>query len=270
MIIAALLAAVGLSVTAVAAVTAVEPPMEPAKGEASKEAAAGPVVIELFSSEGCSSCPPAEAFVNELSASAEAKSGSLIILSWQVDYWNNLGWKDPFASPEATRRQQNYARVMEIRSTPGAGVYTPQIVVDGTAAMVGSDRSSVRAAIEKAKGDARRVGVTASVLPRAAGEPIRVKTSVTDATGETVVVAALVENGLVSKVMRGENVSRTLKHERVVRASATGKAGEDTIQLTIPAGVVEANTSVVVFAQQGTAGAIVGAVECAVGETSRK
>jgi hypothetical protein len=258
MIIAALLAAVGLSVTAVAAVTAVEPPMEPAKGEASKEA--GPVVIELFSSEGCSSCPPAEAFVNELSASPEAKSGSLIILSWQVDYWNNLGWKDPFASPEATRRQQNYARVMEIRSTPGAGVYTPQIVVDGTAAMVGSDRSSVRAAIEKAKGDARR----------AAGEPIRVKTSVTDATGETVVVAALVENGLVSKVMRGENVSRTLKHERVVRASATGKAGEDTIQLTIPAGVVEANTSVVVFAQQGTAGAIVGAVECAVGETSRK
>jgi hypothetical protein len=85
-----------------------------------------------------------------------------------------------------------------------------------------------------------------------------------------VVVAALVENGLVSKVIRGENVSRTLKHERVVRASATGKAGEDTIQLAIPAGVVEANTSVVVFAQQGTAGAIVGAAECAVGETSSK
>ncbi len=96
-------------------------------------AAQRPIVVELFTSEGCSSCPPADALLAEL-----ATRPDVLALSFDVDYWDRLGWKDPFSSPQATARQQDYARLL------GTGtVYTPQIVVDGRWEGVGSDRAAV-------------------------------------------------------------------------------------------------------------------------------
>src|SRR5262249_25514989 len=110
-------------------------------GAAPASAGARPVVVELFTSEGCSSCPPADALLAELAASPD-----LLALSLHVDYWDRLGWKDPFSSAAATRRQDRYARLLGL-----AAVYTPQIVVDGHWQTVGSDRDAVTPAVARAR-----------------------------------------------------------------------------------------------------------------------
>ncbi|MGH7092862.1 MAG: DUF1223 domain-containing protein [Stellaceae bacterium] len=100
-------------------------------------AATRPVVVELFTSQGCSSCPPADALLREL-----ARRPDIIALGYHIDYWNGLGWKDPLSTPEATARQRAYARRFD-----NGQIYTPQMIVDGTREMVGSDRAAVLAAI---------------------------------------------------------------------------------------------------------------------------
>jgi hypothetical protein len=98
-----------------------------------------PVVVELFTSQGCSSCPPADALLREL-----ARQGEVLALGFHISYWDRLGWKDPLSSEAATARQRSYARRFN-----GGQVYTPQMVIDGTAEMVGSDRDAVLAALAK-------------------------------------------------------------------------------------------------------------------------
>src|SRR5579864_5172455 len=111
-------------------------------------AAERPVVVELFTSQGCSSCPPANAYLNELSKQRR----DVLALAFHVTYWDRLGWRDPFSMEAATQRQSVYGRRF------GDGSYTPEIVVDGAASAVGSDRSEVGSAIESA----RRNGHTAA------------------------------------------------------------------------------------------------------------
>jgi hypothetical protein len=103
-----------------------------------------PIVVELFTSQGCSSCPPADALLGEL-----ARRGDVIALGFHVDYWDGLGWKDPLSSPEATARQRAYAHQFGRRQ-----VYTPQLVVDGSDEAVGSDRAEVTALLRGAKPEA--------------------------------------------------------------------------------------------------------------------
>jgi hypothetical protein len=110
-------------------------------GIASAEAGERPIVVELFTSEGCSSCPPADALLTELASRPE-----VLALSFHVDYWDRLGWKDPFSSPAATLRQQRYAELLGL-----ATVYTPQIVIDGKWQAVGSDRGEVERALDSAR-----------------------------------------------------------------------------------------------------------------------
>src|SRR6516225_8160911 len=109
-----------------------------------------PMVVELFTSEGCSSCPPADALLAEL-----ASRPDVLALSFHVDYWDRLGWKDPFSSHEATQRQDRYASLLDL-----ATVYTPQIVVDGTWQAVGSDRADVEHALDLARRDRQQVPIT--------------------------------------------------------------------------------------------------------------
>ena len=112
-----------------------------ALGASAVAAADRPVVVELFTSQGCSSCPPADVLLGEL-----AKREDVLALAFHVDYWDRLGWKDPFSSAMATARQRAYGHKLGLRT-----VYTPQIVVDGTAEMVGSDRRAVARAIAAAR-----------------------------------------------------------------------------------------------------------------------
>jgi hypothetical protein len=182
-----------------------------------------PTVVELFTSEGCSSCPPADALLGEL-----ANRPNVLALSFHVDYWDRLGWKDPFSSPEATARQKRYARLLDIET-----VYTPQIVVDGRREMVGSDRSAVERALEAARHDPGAVPVTLSYNNGQARISIG---RGGDAANASVVLIGF-DRRRVDTVERGENSGRTLTHVDVVRGIEeigrfTGGASE--IVLTPP------------------------------------
>ncbi len=164
---------------------------------------AGPtsVVLELFTSQGCSSCPPADALLGRL----EQQPG-VIALSWHVDYWNGLGWHDPFASARATNRQRAYAEQL------GAEVYTPALVVNGAAVVVGSDRRAIEAAMARVPALHVPVSLQAAngkLVARfpALAEPATALLAEYDPTRETAVGA-------------GENDGRRLREYRIVRAAA--------------------------------------------------
>ena len=163
-----------------------------------------PILIELFTSEGCSSCPPADALLAELAARPE-----MLALSLHVDYWDRLGWKDPFSSPAATQRQQRYADLLGL-----ATVYTPQIVVDGKWQAVGSDRVEVEQALGSARRDRRQVPVMLTLDHGNA--------KIALGPGGDGVSAAVILIGFdhrhVTPVARGENAGRTLAHADVVRS----------------------------------------------------
>src|SRR5438105_5237324 len=113
-----------------------------------------PVVVELFTSQGCSSCPPADALIHEIANDPKLR-GRVIPLAFHVDYWDSLGWRDPFSSAEWSQRQALYARTMHLSSA-----YTPQAVVNGTHEFVGSNRAALSAALEKASNKTPRAKIT--------------------------------------------------------------------------------------------------------------
>ncbi|MEZ5401822.1 MAG: DUF1223 domain-containing protein [Bryobacteraceae bacterium] len=166
-----------------------------------------PVLVELFTSEGCSSCPPADALLASIHKAGAASGVEVIALSEHVDYWNQLGWRDPFSSSEFTARQQNYARRLGLR-----GPYTPQMVVDGRWEFVGSDRSRLgKALTEAAKTPKPRVGITLD------GPALKL-TVPGGVQGDAWL--AITEDGLSVDVPRGENTGRKLRHEAVTRRLA--------------------------------------------------
>ena len=185
-----------------------------------------PIVVELFTSEGCSSCPPADALLQRLVDTQPIAGAEIIALGQHVDYWDGLGWKDRFSSAALTERQQVYAS----RFNHGSA-YTPQMVVDGRAEFVGSDAGAAKREIERQlkalhgtvrialqQPDAGRVtvSVTATDLPRP-GRGDRAD-----------VLVVVTEDQLRSDVKRGENHGRTLAHAAVVRFLGTiGEASVD-------------------------------------------
>ena len=165
-----------------------------------------PAVVELFTSEGCNSCPPAEAYVGELAGRPDA-----LALAFHVDYWDDLGWRDRFGLSQAVERQRNYARTLRLGS-----VYTPQVVVDGSSDYVGSNRG----AIERALRDNRQgPPVALSVSPEEIS--IRVEPAATQpaARGDVVLVSYL--RKAVTPIGRGENAGRTLAEYNIVRSVQT-------------------------------------------------
>ncbi|HUJ27657.1 MAG TPA: DUF1223 domain-containing protein [Myxococcales bacterium] len=166
--------------------------------------AAATVLVELFTSEGCSSCPPADAVLARLSAEQPVSGVRLVMLAEHVDYWDDLGWRDPFSDHLFTERQSKY----------GDRMYTPQAVVDGRFDVLGSDGAGIRKAAASAASEPHG-GVTCSLSER---KKIIFSVSGLPPHGPAQVLLATVEDGLSSKVTRGENAGRTLPHTAVVRS----------------------------------------------------
>jgi hypothetical protein len=172
-------------------------------------AADRPVVVELFTSQGCSSCPPADALLGEL-----AQRKDVLALAYHVDYWDRLGWKDPYSSAAATRRQRQYGDQFRLRA-----IYTPQIVVDGRAEMVGSDRRAVARAIQAA------AQATAAPAPRFDIDLVREANDIRVHVGADAALAgARVQlvgyvRGRTTRVTAGENAGRTLAEANIVVSS---------------------------------------------------
>jgi hypothetical protein len=193
-----------------------------------------PIVVELFTSEGCSDCPPADTLLEKLAAAQPVAGAEIVPLGEHVDYWDRLGWRDRFSSAAVTSRQQVYQTRFGTES-----IYTPQMVVDGRAEFVGSDASAARKAIERALTLQHGVvtldvtGPTAAGERRTDGSAIRVKVSANNLPpipkGDRAdIVVVVTESGLRTDVKRGENHGRTLSHAPVVRYLATiGHVSDD-------------------------------------------
>jgi hypothetical protein len=177
---------------------------------------AAPVLVELFTSEGCSSCPPADELLARLEQTQPVAGAEIIALSEHVDYWNRLGWADPYSSAEFSERQNSYARAFDTDD-----IYTPQMIVDGRVQFVGSNRDRARQAITDASRAAKaRVEIS---LRGATVDSANLAISISDLqsawTGDSAeVLLAITESGLRSSVSRGENAGRSLHHTAVVRA----------------------------------------------------
>ena len=162
-----------------------------------------PVVVELFTSQGCSSCPPANAFLNEMSRGRS----DVLPLGFHVTYWDRLGWKDPFSLEAATIRQDYYGHRF------GDGSYTPEMVVDGVVGLVGSHRDEVNAAIEHAK---RGQHSATDVNVDKAGENVAIRIGSGVGRGKVLLIGFDHEH--TTKIGRGENGGRTLAESNVVRS----------------------------------------------------
>lgn len=217
-------------------------------------------IVELFTSEGCSSCPPADALLRQIHLK-QAPSGQLIIgISEHVTYWNSLGWKDPYSSPLFTERQSAYAS----RLSP-EGSYTPQMVLNGRDQFVGSNGAALDRAL---RDDARRTHVDLRILTSTlSADGVDVKFSLSGQISKPLdVIAVLTDDADRSNVLRGENSGRLLQHVSVARsltkvATVEGDT-EKSIHLALPEGFQVAAGSghhIVLFAQEAHQGTITGA-----------
>jgi hypothetical protein len=220
------------------------------------------VLVELFTSEGCSSCPPADRLLDELSH--QAVPGAIVIaLSEHVDYWDHLGWRDPYSSSQFSLRQQAYSQVFRLDS-----VYTPQMVVDGLANFIGSDGEQARKMIHYAALQPK-ASVSISRRDSDGRVALRVEKLGVASVEKADVFLAMVESGLESAVASGENAGRRLRHTGVVRRlthlqNVEAKRGAYNAELKVdlrPEWKRE-NMRAVVFVQDLKTRRIVGAASC--------
>lgn len=210
-----------------------------------------PLVVELFTSEGCSSCPPADALLASLEKQGSFDGRPIIVLGEHVDYWNGLGWHDRFSSAAFTERQQEYARHL------GAEVYTPQMIVNGRTEFVGNDPAALRKAFtapENSAADSITLDVSRDNVAHV---------SIANASHNSRVFLAITETNLTTSVRGGENKNRELHHAGVVRelrdiGNANRKFSAN-IPLKLNPTWNRANILVIAFTQQGDAGPIDGA-----------
>jgi hypothetical protein len=213
----------------------------------------GVAVVELFTSQGCSSCPPAEAVLGGLATAARADGRPVFTLAFHVDYWNRLGWADPFSDPAYSDRQQQYGQALKLDQ-----IYTPQTIVNGRTQFIGSDAAATDRAVAEALATPVSVQVTADVTPAGnGGHTLRFGAA---ADPGVRVHVAVVERGLRTSVKRGENAGRDLDQPSVVRWFTTvPAAAHGEVAIPTLSGVRADRASVVVFAQVNTTGAVLGA-----------
>jgi hypothetical protein len=220
-----------------------------------------PVLLELFTSEGCSSCPPADALLGKLDGAQAVAGVQAIVLSEHVDYWNHDGWKDAYSSSFFSDRQGDYARRFRL-----SGPYTPQMVVDGVAQMNGSDGHAVAGALETARG---RMKVPVRIVSVAAdGKTLRVHLAV-DAlpadfkASKANLFVAVALNRAESHVSAGENKGRDIRHvavaESIEKVGTVEKGKSFDREVVVKVKSDPANLRVVAFVQEADAGEVIGA-----------
>jgi len=233
-----------------------------------------PVLVELFTSEGCSSCPPADAFLQKLDRQPVAGE-AMIVLSEHVDYWNHVGWRDPYSARFYSDRQSTYAKRLGLDS-----VYTPQMVVDGTSEFVGSDEALAGRAFVKAL-QSPKVAVRLSAVSVGAADVLHAHLEAgalptSFGLGEADVYVAVALNRAESRVSHGENAGRTLAHTAVARSIVKvgtfrqGQAFAQDIQMKVEPGLDTGNLRLVAFVQEPGQGRVIGAAAQTVGGSMAK
>jgi hypothetical protein len=222
-----------------------------------------PVLVELFTSEGCSSCPPADVALARLEREQPAAGAQVIALELHVDYWNSLGWSDPFSSADFTARQEDYARAFHLNS-----VYTPQLVVDGQKQLVGGSNavSQIAEAARQSKWPIRiSIGARS---PRSIQVQLDTRPAAPTSPGdEAELWLAITEASLETDVRRGENAGRRLKHAAVVRRlkrlAALPSGGTEPATFTSSEGLdpswAQGNLRVAAFIQERRSRRVLGA-----------
>lgn len=212
----------------------------------------GVAVVELFTSEGCSSCPPADRLLSDLAEQAGKQDLPIICIGWHVDYWNRLGWDDRFSSEAISNRQRAYARAFDSNR-----VYTPQMIVNGAREFTGSDRrqaaESITAAFQQPTTSKIRLNVARGEdVARDEAPTLRVAYEVPGAKGNQRLTVVLVEKGATTDVRRGENSGRTLTHVNAARsfvALPLPQTGAGEVQLRMPDGLSADEALVVALVQ---------------------
>jgi hypothetical protein len=219
-----------------------------------------PVFVELFTSEGCSSCPPAD----DLLAQIEQKIPNVVVLSEHVTYWNNGGWHDPFSSTESTARQADYVDRLGLSSS-----YTPQMVVNGTREFVGSDgRAAAQAIAQASQQTGVPVSISGLMVDANRGVSFQVETGPVRSAAQLLAVMAQDEG--TKHVSNGENGGHTLRHVMIARTFVDGakirSGGSYSGRLTVklPEAISGSGWHLVVFLQQGRGGPILGTASAAV------
>jgi len=261
----ALLVVFGLAAGAAAAADVLAPHISPTLAAPGDGSARRPVLVELFTSEGCSSCPPADALLARLDQEQFVPGAQAIVLSEHVTYWNQQGWRDPFSLDDVTSRQQQYRIHFGLD-----GVYTPQAVVDGATQVVGNDTEALARAIAKA---ASAPGLDLEIADAAwSGGAVQFKLRVgseaivdDSAAHNASITAVLAEDSAQTAVKSGENAGRTLRHVSVVRViREIGKGALDGRDLSLkpPAGVGQSGSvRLIVFATDRHSGRVIGVAE---------
>jgi hypothetical protein len=232
-------------------------------------AVATPVLVELFTSEGCSSCPPADRLLQQLDAQPVA-GAQLIVLSEHVDYWNHIGWKDPYSDHSYSERQSAYADRFGLGT-----VYTPQMVVDGTSEFNGSDSSLAHKAVAEAVGAGTipvrlsSISTDSSNILHAHIEAGAPEFKFGSAQAEVYVAVAL--NHAESQVSAGENAGHKLTHVAVVRRFTkigilkSGQVLSQDVQLKLGPGADPRDLRLIAFIQEPRQGRVLGAAATLVG-----
>ncbi len=227
------------------------------------------VVVELFTSEGCSSCPPADELLGRLRRDLSARNVQVIPLGFHVDYWDGLGWKDRFSSAKFTQRQEQYAQALRVD-----GPYTPEMVVDGAVEFVGNDAGRAQSTIRQQASQLE----TAQVKIASAGADqlsVQVKGPAAASSGSNaLVMLAITEDNLSTQVGSGENGGRTLHHAAVVRdLRQVGTLKDGGIETTVPLNLQKDwkrnDLHAIVFIQNGPSGKIEGAASVALADQLR-
>ena len=224
----------------------------------------GVAVVELFTSEGCSSCPPADQLLGEMVELSDQRGFPIICIGWHIDYWDKLGWDDRFSSEAISNRQRAYAKALHSNR-----IYTPQMIVNGTDEFLGSDRMRAARSVTAAFKERSKARIALNVTMQ---EPssLNVAYQVTGGQRSQFLTVVLVEKRASTDVERGENSGKTLQHVNAARsflAVELSPSGDGEVTLPVPEGLSPDAAQVVAFVQEMRTKKVLGAATAEVPPT---